>query len=289
MAIVAVVGAGMLGGSLAHKLASRERFNQVRLIDAAGGIAAGKAADIQQAAAVERFHTRVTAHEDTDAVVDADVIVLTGPAETPDVEWPEDVGLHLLARVSAVNRGAVIVCAGASHRRLVGRGVATLGLPRHRLIGSAPSAFHAALQAIVAVELRCSASEVSLAVLGIPPQHIVVPWSEAAVRGVGISQLLDPPRLVRLRQKVPLVWPPAPYTLASATARVCEAIADGTGRRSMSCFVVLDGELKVRGRTAAMMVEVGGTGVTRILDPSLSIQERVQLETALAARGESPV
>ena len=163
MEIVAVVGAGTLGGSLAHKLASRERFNQVRLIDTAGGIAAGKAADMQQAAAVERFHTEVTAHEHSDVTADADVIVLTGPAEIPDVEWPEEAGLHLLARVSAVNRGAVIVCAGASHRRLVGRGVANL---RCRLIGSAPSAFHAALQAIVAVELRYSASEVALAVLG---------------------------------------------------------------------------------------------------------------------------
>ena len=285
MAIVAVVGAGMLGGSLAHKLASRERFNQVRLIDAAGGIAAGKAADIQQAAAVERFHTRVTAHEDTDAVVDADVIVLTGPAETPDVEWPEDVGLHLLARVSAVNRGAVIVCAGASHRRLVGRGVATLGLPRHRLIGSAPSAFHAALQAIVAVELRCSASEVSLAVLGGYRRNTSSCRGARLRCAASASASCSTHRvLARLRQKVPLVWPPAPYTLASATARVCEAIADGTGRRSMSCFVVLDGELKVRGRTAAMMVEVGRTGVTRILDPLLSIQERVQLETALADR-----
>ena len=119
MKIVAVVGAGTLGGSLAHKLASRERFNQVRLIDTAGGIAAGKAADMKQAEAVERFHTEVTAHDHSDVTADADVIVLTGPAETPDVEWPEEAGLHLLTRVSAVNRGAVIVCAGASHRRLV--------------------------------------------------------------------------------------------------------------------------------------------------------------------------
>ena len=282
MAIVAVVGAGILGGSLTHKLASRERVREVRLIDTSGRVAAGIATDIQQAAAIERFHTRVTAYDGYDAAGTADVVVLTGPAETPEAEWTEEAGLDLVRQVSRINRRAVIVCAGASHRCLVKRAVTDLRIPRDRLIGSAPSAFHAALQAIVSVELGCSASEVSLALMGIPPRHIVVPWSEATVRGFSISQLLSPPRLARLRGKVPLVWPPGPYALASATARVCETIADGTGLRTMSCFVVLNGELKARGLSAAVMVELGAPGVTRILEPSLSVQERVQLETALA-------
>lgn len=282
MAIVAIVGAGNLGGSLAHKLASRDRVSQVQLIDTLGRIAAGKAADIQQASAVERFHTRVTAHETYDAAGDANVIVLAGPAETPDGEWTEEAGLDVAGQVSRINRRAVIICAGASHRVLVKRAVSEHRISRCRLIGSAPSAFRSALQAIVAVEVGCSASEVSLAVMGIPPHHVVVPWSEANVRGSEIGQLLDAPRLARLRDKVPRVWPPGPYALASATARVCEAIVDGAGLRSMPCFVVLDGELNTKGPSAAAMVELGATGVTRILEPSLSVQERVQLETALA-------
>ena len=271
MEIVAVVGAGTLGGSLAHKLASRERFNQVRLIDTAGGIAAGKAADMQQAAAVERFHTEVTAHEHSDVTAGADVIVLTGPAETPDVEWPEEAGLHLLARVSAVNRGA---CHRLRRRLTPASGWTRRSqpaVPVDRLSTQRVSCGAAGDRRRRAEMLRIGGG--SRGVGGIPPQHVVVPWSEATVRGVGISQLLYPraayPSAV---EGAAGVAAPGPYTLASATARVCEAIADGTRLRGMSCFVVLDGELKVRGRTAAMMVEVGTAGVTRILDPSLSIQ-----------------
>ena len=281
MAIVAVVGAGSLGGALTHKLASRDRFGQVRLIDPSGTVAAGKAADIQQAGAVECFSTRVTAHGTYDAAGDADVIVLTGPAETADAEWSEEEGLDVLDQLLRFNRRAMVICAGASHRRLVRRTVSDLGVARLRSIGSAPSAFQAALQAILAVELRCSALEVSLAVMGIPPKYAVVPWSSATVRGLGLTEILDPLRQAHLQAKLPQIWPPGPYALASAAARVCEAAVDGTGLRAMSCYVVLDGEMNVSGPSLALMVELSTSGITRILDPALSVIERLQLETAL--------
>ena len=281
MTIAAVIGAGSLGGSVAHKLAARDRFSQVRLIDPAGGVAAGLALDIQQAAAVERFHSKVTAHDTYDAAADAAAIILTGPALAPDSDWAESDAVDILKQVSAINRRAVIVCAGVSQRRVVGRGVTELGIPRRQLIGTAPYAFQLALQAIVAVELRCSPSQVSLAVLGTPPDHTIVPWSTATARGFAISHLLDPPRLSRLQAKVPLVWPPGPYTLAAATTRACESVASGDGLRGLSCFVVLDGELGSRGTVAAATVELGTTGVSRVLEPSLSVRERTLLETAL--------
>ena len=280
MSIVAVIGADTLGGSIAHKLATRDRVSEVWLVDTSS-IAAGKALDIQQAAAVEHFHTRVRAHSNLSAVSNAEVIVLAGPAHVAEAGGSGESDVQLLERLFAYNRRAVIVCAGVSSRRLIARGVADLRIPRHQLIGSAPFAFQAALQAIVAVELRCSASQVSLGVLGTPPEHPVIPWSEATVRGVSIIQTLDPPRLARLRAKVPLAWPPGPYTLASTAARVCEAVISGTGLRGVPCFVVLDGELGARGTAAAVTVELGAAGVTRVTNPSLTGQERVQLQTAL--------
>ncbi len=53
--------------------------------------------------------------------------------------------------------------------------------------------------------------------------------------------------------------------------------------RGLSVFYVLDGELGTRGTSAAVTVELGATGVTRVLEPELTVQERVQLETALLA------
>jgi len=280
MSIVAIIGAGMLGGSLAHKLAARGRFDEVRLIDELRDIAVGKALDIQQAAAIETFHTTLRADGDLGAAVGADVVVITGPAEATETEWSEESGLPLLDQVAAADPRAIIVCAGASHRRLIERAVVELEIPRRRLIGSAPEGLRAALAAIVALELGCPASEVALTVLGAPPEHTVIPWSQATVGGLALDQHLPAVALARLREKLSRLWPLGPYALAAAAGRVSEAVIDGIGRNP-ACFVVLDGELGTRGRSTAMRVELSTGGVVNVTEPSLSVQERVELETAL--------
>src|SRR5262245_59807229 len=61
---VAIVGAGELGGNLAHALARRDVVRSIRLIDGAGSLAAGKALDIMQSAPIERFATEVAGATD---------------------------------------------------------------------------------------------------------------------------------------------------------------------------------------------------------------------------------
>ena len=190
MSIVAVLGAGTLGGSIAHKIAARDRFNEVRLIDPAQGVAGGKALDIQQSAAVERFGTRVTAHGELDAAAGADAVVLADTAGSMDGPHDADGGeqaLETLRRLYRFNRRAFIICGGVLHRRVVERAVAELAISRRRVIGAAPAALQSALRAIVAVELRCPPGDVSLAVLGRPPEHLVIPWNEATVRGLRVE------------------------------------------------------------------------------------------------------
>ena len=82
---VAVLGAGDLGGALAHKLAARDRVRSVCLIDASREVAAAKALDIRQAGPIERFGTRVTAGT-LDAVVGTGVVVVADPAGPPGRE-----------------------------------------------------------------------------------------------------------------------------------------------------------------------------------------------------------
>ena len=286
MSIVAVLGAGALGGAIAHKIASRGRIHEVRLIDPAAGIAAGKALDIQQAAAIERFDTRLTAHGDLDAAAGVDAAVLADTADGGDAGERDGsaAAIDTVRRLHRFNRRAVIIGAGEGHRPVVERAVAELGIPRRQVIGAAPAALQSALRAHVAVELRCAPADVSLAVLGRPPERPVVPWSEATARGYTLSRVLDAATLARLQARVPLVWPPGPYALASATARLCEAAVGQAGMKGLACFAVLDGELGARGIAAAVTVELDNGGVTRIVEPALAGRELVELETALVAR-----
>ena len=281
MSTVAVVGASQLGGAVAHRLAVQPSVREVRVIDSSGSVARGIALDIQQSGAVERFDTRVDAGDSIHDMVGADIIVLAGPAGAAALEWDEDGGLTVLERVACLNHHAVTVCAGSTHRTLVERGVTRTSLARERLVGSAPYALACAMQAIVALELRCSPNDVSLTVLGKPPEQLVVPWSGVSVSGVSITALLGPHGLSSIQQRVDLLWPPGPYALAAAVGRLCDAILKGTAERGFPCYVVLDGELGVKNSAFAVSAALDRTGVTRIREPALSVRERTLLDTAI--------
>ena len=282
MSVVAIVGAGTLGGALAQTIAARDHVRSVRLVDAAADVAAGKALDIRQSAPLDRFGTRVTAHGDLAAAAGADVVVLAGPAAGPEREWADDAGLALLDRLGPARSDTVVLCAGASHRRLVERAVTERGLPARRLFGTAPEALRAAVTAVVALDIGCPASDVALTVAGIPPRHAVVPWGQATVAGQRLVERLPATRLAHAGARTPLLWPPGPYALAAAAARVVAALVERMARMPC-CFVVHDGELGARGRAVAVPVQLDAGGIARIVEPPLTAGERVRLGNGLAA------
>jgi malate dehydrogenase len=280
MTTVCIMGAGELGGAIAHALAQRERVGRVVLIDSASRLAAGKALDIQQAGAVEGFHTRLSGTDDVARVAGCDVCVVADRSGSPPVEWKGEEGLALVRRLDEYLDRAPVVCAGATQAALLFDAVREGRLGRERLIGSAAVALEAALRAIVAMEARCSPADVGLAVLGTPPDGFVVPWSEASIGGYALDRVLTQVQLARLEARAPRLWPPGPYALGLAAARVVEALLTSS-RRAFSVLSVLGGEFGVRGRVGALPALLSPAGIAHVRVPTLNTRERVQLETAL--------
>jgi malate dehydrogenase len=278
MVDVAVVGAGELGGSLASSVASLDIARSVHLIDEAGQVAAGKALDIAQSAPILGFGTRVSGGIDVNAAAGAAVIVIAD--RVGGAEWSADDGLAVLKRLSFSASHSVIICAGAGHRDLVDHGIRSAGLPRTRLIGSAPEALAAAVRAMVALEVNGSPQQVGLTLLGVPPSHVVVPWADATIGGVAATRVLDTPARRRLSALVPRLWPPGPLTLAAAAIAALQAIL-GSSRASISAFVGPDDSQGRRTRTAALPVRLGRDGIVGVEMPSLSGRDQVELETAM--------
>ena len=278
MGFVAVIGAGPLGGAIAQTVALRDRLREVRLIDPHASVAQGKALDIQQSAAVEGFSVRIGAAHALHAAAGADAIVIADAAET-HVEHSGEPGLSLVRQLAAIEEHAPIVFAGATQRELIGRTVAELRLPRHRVFGSAPTALESALRALAAVALDRSGVEVHLRVVGSPPQAVAVGWEEATASGMPLRTQLAPHMISALSSRIAKLWPPGPLALASATTQVVEAIING-GRRRFTCFVALD-EGPTRYAVVAMPIAIGPGGVAEVLDPALTPQERTQMENAL--------
>ena len=280
MPFIAVVGGGPLGGALAHKLAARNRVGEVRIVDPERGIAHGKALDILQASPIEQFSTRVTAADSLAAAAGADAIVIADAA-AGQVEHAGEAGLALLRQLTRMIDRTPIVCAGASQRELIAHAVSELRLSPARVLGSAPVALESAIRALAALSLDGSGVEISLRIVGVPPRSAVVAWEEATASGAPVTSQMPPHVLAGLSARIPGLWPPGPYVLASAAARVAEAVAIGS-RRRFSCFVWIDAG-PLRGSVVAMPVEAGPGGVHEVIEPALTRQERTRLENGVLA------
>jgi len=276
---VAIIGAGELGGAVAHVLARRDFVRSIRLIDASGRVAAGKALDIAQAAPVEGFATQLTGSTDIATAAGASVLVVADRAGAG--EWQGEEALQLVRRLAQMAPGAVVLCAGASQREIVDRAIRELRLDRARLFGSAPEALAGGARALVALAVQGSPRDVALTVLGVPPGHTVIPWEAATVAGFALTRLIDEPTRRRIASRVPALWPPGPYALASAATAVIEAMM-GRSRRMFSCFVGPDTVAGIRVRTAALPERLDASGISEVLLPGLTVLEQTALENAMA-------
>lgn len=279
MSFTAILGAGAIGGALAQRLAARGRVREVRLIDAAGSVARGKALDILQSSPIDGFSTRISGAEALESAVGADAIVVADSAKG-DAEHTGEPALAMVRRLLAMETRAPLVFAGGNQRELMARTVSELHATARRVIGSAPAALESAVRALVALDLNGTGVEVQLLVAGVPPRGAVIAWESATACGQPLSALVPPHRLAAISARLPGLWPPGPFALASAASRIVEGIVNGSRRRH-SCFAAIDvAELPGKATIVAMPVEIGREGIVRVLQPALSRQERTQLENA---------
>ena len=274
---VVIVGAGEIGGTLAHILARGDLASSVRLVDDAGQVAEGKALDIMQAAPSEGFATAVTGHRDLAMMTAGNVTIVADRASGG--EWQGDDVALLLKRLRTSVEERVVIGAGASHREIVERGVRELGYSRTRLLGSAPEALVGAVRALIALEADGSARDVSVTVLGIPPDQVVIPWDDATIAGLPAMKALTEPSRRRIAARVAALWPPGPIALATAAAKAVAGVLGGS-RQLVCAFVAPDDSLGRRARTAALPIRLTSSGLDRVEAPLLSVRDRTALDSA---------
>ncbi len=281
MTTVAVIGAGDIGGSTAHSLAAADGVGRVLIVDSSANAAAGKALDIQQAGAIAGSHTRLAGTDDLARVTGCSVCIVADRFDG-NREWVGEEALAMLRQLVPALSGAPIVFAGPNQGALIELAARELGADRRRLIGSASEAFAGAVRSIVALEAGCSPSEVSLAVLGRPPASLVVVWSDASIGGHTLEHRLEPVQVTRLEAVADRLWPPGPYALGLAAARVTTALMT-SARRSCSVLAVLNGEFGVKDNVGVIPVWLSSAGIVSSWTPTLTSRESVKLMSALSA------
>lgn len=260
---------------MAREIAALDLVSRIVIVDDLANVAAGKALDVAQSAPVERSHTALSGTGDVAAVVGAAAIVI---ADVND----DEAGFALLRRVAGLNQGAPVVCAGATHASIVEQAVNEAGLSRLRVFGSAPEALRSAVIAITSAEANVAPPDISLSVLGRAPQQIIVPWDEASIGGRCATNVLSAAQLARLDARITRLWPPGPYALAAAAARVLRT-AFTRSPRVHAALVAVTRDEGMPGRSAMMPVTLDPTGIATLVPPSLSARDRVRFETTMAA------
>jgi malate/lactate dehydrogenase len=128
MSTVAILGAGELGGAVAHAVASSGMARRVVLVDPLGQVAAGKALDIQQAGAITAFRTRLAGATDPTQAIGCHVCVVADRAGASSSEWRRDDGLEAVARLAHDTGRAPLVFAGTSQESLIQALVVEVGV-----------------------------------------------------------------------------------------------------------------------------------------------------------------
>jgi len=109
-----------------------------------------------------------------------------------------------------------------------------------------------------------------------------VPWDEAAIAGRSATQVLNAAQLARLDARIARLWPPAPYTLASAATRIVRTALSRTPRIHTALVAVTRDE-GVPGRSAMMPITLQPSGIATLVPPALSTRDRVRFETTMRA------
>ena len=279
METVAILGAGELGATLARRLAETGSFARICLVDVDEGRAKGKALDLLQSGPVEGYDTRLDGARSLRGLGAVDVVVVADPLDLPVSSpglGPPD---SFVREVVEATGAGLLVVATAHGAALVAQAVRA-GLPRARVVGSSPLATAAALRWQIAEQLRVSAREVTLTVLGGPPDAPIVPHGSATVGGVPVVALSP----LALRRALHAVQGrvPGPVSLAAAACRVLVALSGGTPA-VLPVFAFLEGEYGHRRIALAVPARLGHGRVEGIVEVPLETVDRTALDTLAAS------
>ena len=193
---IALIGAGMIGGTLAHLAAMRE-LGDIVLFDIAEGIPEGKALDIAQAGPVDDFDATLRGSSDYADIAGADVCIVTaGVARKPGMSRDDLIGINLKV-MKSVGEGirahapnAFVICITNPLDAMVWALREFSGLPHHMVVGMAGVLDSARFRHFLAEEFNVSVEDVTAFVLGGHGDTMVPVVGYSTVAGIPIPDLI---------------------------------------------------------------------------------------------------
>lgn len=293
---IALIGAGNIGGTMAH-LCALKQLGDVVLYDVIEGLPQGKALDLLQSAPIEDFDVQITGTNRFEDISGAEVCIVTaGVARKPGMSRDDLLGINakIIREVSEnIKKQAphsfVIVLTNPLDP-MVTLTKRVTGFPKNRVVGQSGVLDSSRYRTFVAQELKVSVSSVSAMVLGGHGDDMVPVRSTCLVSGTPVERFIPSERLDEIETRVRnaggeivalLKTGSAYYSPASAAVRMAEAYLLDK-KEILPCAAYLEGEYGIDGYYFGVPVLIGGGGVERIIEIELTAKERALLEKSLA-------
>ena len=298
---ISLIGAGQIGGTLAHLIGLKELADEVIVFDIASGIAKGKALDIAQSSSVDGFNVKFTGTDSYEDIKNSDVIIITaGVPRKPGMSRDDLLGINLKI-IKQVAEGikkhspnAFVICITNPLDVMVMAFQKYSGLPTNKVVGMAGILDSSRFKLFLSKALETPVKEIETMVMGghgdtmVPlPRFTKVsgkPLLDFVKEGKISQERLEiinqrtrdgGAEIVKFLEKGSAFYAPAASGIEMASSYLNDS------KKLLPCAVYLNGEYGVKNLYAGVPVIIGKNGVEKIEEISLDHNEKLQFEKSI--------
>jgi len=294
---ISLIGAGQIGGTLAHLISIKELADVV-LFDVADGIAKGKALDIAQSTSIDGFSINLIGTNNYEDIKNSDVIIITaGVPRKPGMTRDDllETNLKIIKQVAEGIKknspNAFVICITNPLDVMVMALQRYSGLPKHKIVGMAGILDTSRFKYFLSQELKVPVKNIESLVLGGHGDTMVPMPNHTKVNGKSLNQLIKKEKLnsiidrtrkggaeiVKFLQKGSAFYAPAASGVEMAESYIKDL------KKTLPCAAHLNGEYGVKNLYAGVPVVIGKKGVEKIVEIKLSDKEKNQFNVSIKA------
>ena len=289
---ITVIGAGNVGATVADCVAQKDMASEVVLIDIVDGLPQGKALDIQEAAPIHGFDTRVVGTNDYADTAGTDICVITaGSPRKPGMSRDDllTINANIVQSVTeqfvSGSPDAILIIVSNPLDVMTYVAYMTSGFPSKRVMGMAGVLDTARFRAFLAMELNVSVRDIQALLMGGHGDTMVPLPRYTTVGGIPVTEMIDGAALDAIVNRtktgggeiVKLMGTSAWYAPGAAAAEMAEAIIKDSGR-VLPAAAWLTGQYGLNDLFIGVPVRLGAGGVEEIVEVELNAAERGLLD-----------
>ena len=300
---ISLIGAGQIGGTLAHLIGLKELVNEVVLFDVASGVAKGKALDIAQSSSVDGFNVKFSGTDDYQDIKDSDVIIITaGVPRKPGMSRDDllSINLKIIKQVAEGIKkhspNAFVICITNPLDVIVMAFQKYSNLPTNKVVGMAGILDSSRFKLFLSLELNVPVKEIKAMVMGghgdtmVPLPRLTKvsgkPLLDLVKEGKITSEKLESinqitrdggAEIVKYLEKGSAFYAPAASGVEMASTYLNDE------KKILPCAAYLNGEYGIDGLYAGVPVVIGKNGVEKIENINLDEKEKKEFMNSIDA------